>query len=100
MSAAEERTFWETIDRRIEEGVRDAMRQKREVRGIRVIWHLFIAPFIVFAKSFFLSSNIAKGRAGFRNAVHSSIFHFTVNARLYELDRGDRSELEKIKSEW
>ena len=92
--------FWNSIESGLEEGVQAARKEKRSVRGIRIIWHLFAAPAILFAKSFFLSSNTVRGRARLREAVHKSIFLFAVNARLYELERGDRSELDKIKNEW
>ncbi len=92
--------FWDSIKNELEKGVESARKEKRNVRGIRIIWHLFVTPAVVFAKSLFLSSNIIRGRAGLREAVHKSIFHLAVNARLYELERGDRSELDKIKKEW
>jgi len=92
--------FWESVESELEKGIETARREKRNVRGVRIVWHLFFMPAVVFAKSLFLSFNIARGRAGLRDAVHSSVFHFAVNARLYELDHGDRSELEKIKNEW
>ena len=92
--------FWDSIESELEKGVETARREKRNVRGAGAVWHLFFMPAIVFAKSLFLSFNIARGRAGLRDAIHGSVFHFAVNARLYELDHGDRSELEKIKNEW
>lgn len=92
--------FWDSIDGRIGEGVEKARRQNRSVFGIRVVWHLLIAPLIVFIRSFLSSTAAAKGGRRFRTAVHDSMLHFSVNARLYELDRGDRSELDKIKKEW
>lgn len=92
--------FWDSIESELEKGIETARREKRNVSGVRIIWHLFFAPAIAFAKAFFLSSNIARGRDGLRDAVHRSVFHFAVNARLYELERGDRSELDKIKTEW
>lgn len=100
MDKKQSNEFWDSIESRLEKGVKAARQEKRNVRGVRIIWHLFFAPAIVFAKSFFLSSNIARGRAGLRDAVQSSLFHFAVNARLYELYRGDRSELDRIKNEW
>ncbi len=100
MDKKEYNGFWDSIESELEKGVEAARQEKRNVRGVRIIWHLFIAPAVVFAKSLFLSSNIARGRAGLRDAVHSSLLHFAVNARLYELERGDRSELDRIKKEW
>lgn len=92
--------FWDSIKSDLEKGVESARREKRNIRGVRIIWHLFVAPAITFANSLFLSSNIARGRARLREALHKSIFHLAVNARLYELERGDSSELDKIKNEW
>lgn len=92
--------FWDSIKSELENGVKSARKEKRNVTGIRIIYHLFAAPAVIFAKSLFLSSNTLRGRARLRVAAHKSIFHFAVNARLYELERGDRSELDKIKNEW
>ena len=92
--------FWNAIESELEAGVQAARKEKRNVRGIRIIWHLFAAPAVIFAKSLFLSSNIARGRAGLREAVHKSFFHFAVYARLYELEHGDRRVLDKIKNVW
>ena len=100
MAEPGKKEFWDSIDGRIDEGVEKARRQNRSVCGIRVVWHLFIAPLIVFIKSFLLSATVVKGGTRLRTAVHDSMLHFCVNARLYELTRGDRSELDKIKKEW
>jgi len=92
--------FWDSLENNLEKGVESARQENRSVHGIRIIWHLFAAPAVVFAKSFFFSFNIARGRAGLRDAVHSSLFHFAVNARLYELEQGDSGEPDRIKNEW
>ena len=100
MAEPGKKEFWDSIDGRIDEGVEKARRQNRSVSGIRVVWHLFFAPLVVFIKSFLLSTTAVKGGRRFRTALHDSMLHFSVNARLYELARGDRSELDKIKKEW
>lgn len=92
--------FWDGLEQNLEREVQKALSEKRRVSGIYLFWRLFFAPILSFCGDFFFTPNIYKGVDGIRNAVRKGVLVFAVNARLYELEKGDKSELNKIRGEW
>ena len=92
--------FWNETYENLDRAVQSARSEGRTVSGLSAFVHLVVSPAFTFVRSFFLSPNIARARQGLKNAVHESLFLFAVNARLYELEKGDRAPVEKIREEW
>ncbi|MEE8483452.1 MAG: hypothetical protein V3S46_02550 [Nitrospinota bacterium] len=92
--------FWRGLERSLEEESRKAESLGRRVGGVNVAWHLFISPLFAFIGAFFFSRNIIRGLSGLRDAVRAGVFRFAVNARLYEIEKGNADELERIRDEW
>ncbi len=93
------KTFWRGLERSLEEEARKAESLGRRVGGVNVAWHLFISPFMAFIGEFFFSRNIVRGLPGLRDAMRAAVFRFAVNARLYEMEKGNADELERIRDE-
>lgn len=92
--------FWDGIYARLDAAVKKAGNEKRKVGGFSVLWQMVISPVAVFVKSLVSVSGRNGRRATLREAVHKSVFSFAVNARLYELEKADSSELAKIRTQW
>lgn len=99
-STGNDYSFWGNIETELETEVKKARLKNRRVGGVSLFWHLFLSPILSFVRWYLLSANLFKGRKGYREAVQKAILLFSVNARLYELQHGDYSLLEKIKRDW
>lgn len=92
--------FAEGLEREIEDAALAAVARGGRVSGMTAGWHLFLQPLAALCGDYLFRGAFIRGYAGWRESVNAAALVFAVNARVYEILNGDRSEAEKIKAEF